>query len=189
LNSRRRRISVEEDSSRSFPRRAGPVCQIRRSSLPLTIILAVGVDSSLLASQRSFWESAGCYVTSAGSVREAIVQFRDGEYDLVLLGHSIPIESRERLTFLIRTSDTRIPVVCVADSTVGHDSFADATIRNEGDDLPLVVQELLPARNRNGCSSAICKADEKPQFSLLGDMRTLQMLWPRKPSKPGRRIR
>jgi hypothetical protein len=122
------------------------------------------------------------------SIREAIVQFRDGAYDLILLGHSIPIESRERLAFLIRTSGSRIPVVCFADSPFGHDSFADATIRNKGDDLPLVVQELLPARSRNGCSSAICKADEKPRFPLLGDMRTLQMLWPRRPSKPGRGI-
>ncbi len=76
--------------------------------MPLMHVLAVGVDSSLLASlltsQRSAWQSAGCYVTCAGSIREAIVQLRDGDFDLILLDDSIPVESRERLTLLIRSS-------------------------------------------------------------------------------------
>jgi len=58
--------------------------------MPLTIVLAVGVDSSLLASQRSVWQSAGCCIIAA-SIREAIAKLRDGDFDLVLLGHSIPI--------------------------------------------------------------------------------------------------
>jgi DNA-binding response OmpR family regulator len=150
----------------------------------LTLVLAVAVDSSLLASRRFFWESAGCYVTSAGSIREAILQFRDGDFDLILLGDSIPIESRERLTFLIRASGSGIPVVCVTDSPGDHDSFADATIRNDGDDLLLVMEELLAARkSRRG--SAAFEADEAPQFHLLGDVRTLQMLWPRNTFKTG----
>jgi len=111
--------------------------------MPLAVILAVGVDSSLLASQRPVWLSAGYYVTFAGSIREAILQFRDGDFDLIILDHSIPIESRERLTFLIRATGSQIPVVCVADSPGGHYSFADATIGNEPDDFLQVIRELL----------------------------------------------
>ena len=111
--------------------------------MPLAVILAVGVDSSLLASQRPVWQSAGYYVTFAGSIREAILQFRDGDFDLIILDHSIPIESRERLTFLIRATGSQIPVVCVADSPGGHYSFADATIGNEPDDFLQVIRELL----------------------------------------------
>ena len=110
--------------------------------MPLAVILAVGVDSSLLASQRPVWQSAGYYVTFAGSIREAILQFRDGDFDLILLDHSVPIESRERLTFLIRATGSQIPVVCVADSPGGHYSFADATIGNEPDDFLQVIREL-----------------------------------------------
>jgi len=143
------------------------------------------MDSSILANQKPFWESAGCYVTAVASIREAIVQFRDGDFDLILLGCSIPTESRERMTFLIRTSGSRIPVVCVADTSGGHDSFADATIRNEGDDLLQVVEELLAARSENACGRTAHNADEGPQFHLLGEMRTIQMLWPRKPSRRG----
>ena len=155
--------------------------------MSLTIILAVGVDSSLLASQRPFWESAGCNVTPVVSIREAIVQFRDGDFDLILLGYSIPIESRERLTFLIRASGSRIPVICISDSPGDHDVFADATVRNEGNDLLQVIEEL--SATRNGLGSESCEADERPQPHLMGDMRTLQMLWPRRTSKPGGGIR
>ena len=76
--------------------------------MPPTVVFAVGVDPSVLVSQRSVRQSAGCYVTSAGSIREAIVQLGDGDLDLILLGDSVPIESRERLTFLIRASRSQI---------------------------------------------------------------------------------
>jgi|ERR1700734_2923223 DNA-binding response OmpR family regulator len=122
--------------------------------MSLTLILAVGMDSSLLATQRPIWQSAGYLVTPAGSIREAIIQIRDGDFDLVLLFHSIPTESRERLTFLIRSSGSRIPVVCVAESSSGHDSFADATIRNEPDSLLQGIGESLAKRVRTGAATA-----------------------------------
>lgn len=116
--------------------------------MPLTFALAVGVDSSLLAIQRPVWQSAGCHITSVESIKEAIVQLRDGDFDLILLDQSIPVENRERLTFLIRTSGSRIPVVCVTDDHDGHDSFADAATRNGPDDLLPVVGEVLAKRVR-----------------------------------------
>jgi len=84
--------------------------------MPLAAVLAIGVDLPLLASQRPVWQSAGYNITSAGSIREAIVQLRGGNFDLILLDHSIPIESRDRLTFLIRASGSGIPVVSIRDS-------------------------------------------------------------------------
>lgn len=151
--------------------------------MPLRIILAVGMDSSFLASQRTLWQSAGCYVTSAGSIREAIVQFRDGDFDLILLGHSIPIESRERLTFLIRACGARIPVVYVTDSSGCQDSFADATVCNEGEDLLQVIKQLA-SRSQEGSGDEVRESDCEARPHLMGDVRTLQMLWPRNASKP-----
>ncbi len=129
--------------------------------MPLTPVLAVGADSSLLASQRPDWQSSGYLVTSAGSIREAIVQLKEGDFDLVLLFHSIPPESRERLTFLIRSSGMRVPVVCVVDSSSGHDSFADATIRNEPDNLLRGIGELLAARVKIHPPSAAMQIDSR----------------------------
>ena len=114
--------------------------------MPLTVLLAVGLDSSLLESQRSVWQSAGYHVTSADSIREGIAQFHKGDFDLVLLSHSIPAESRERLTFLIRASGSRIPVICVSDSSSSCDSFADATVQGGQDNLLRGIENLLAKR-------------------------------------------
>ncbi len=117
--------------------------------MSLTVVLAVGLDSSLLAAQNSVWQSAGYFVTSTGSIREAITQIRDGDFDLVLLGHSIPTDSRERLTFLIRAIGSRTPVVSVTDSSTGCDLFADATIRNEPSNLLQSIGELMAERAKS----------------------------------------
>jgi hypothetical protein len=123
-----------------------PYIPILEVIMSLTVILAVGLDSSLLESQSSVWQSAGFIVTSTGSIREAIVQIRDGDFDLVLLGHSIPTDSRERLTFLIRAIGSQTPVVSITDSSTGCDSFADATIRNEPSTLLQSIGEIMAER-------------------------------------------
>jgi DNA-binding NtrC family response regulator len=121
--------------------------------MPLTVVLAVGLDSSLLEGQSSVWQSAGYVITSTGSISEAISQFRYGDFDLVLLGHAIPTDSRERLTFLIRASGSRIPVVCVTDSSTHCDSFADATLRNEPSNLLESIGELMAERAKSPAPS------------------------------------
>lgn len=114
--------------------------------MPLTVLLAVGLDSSLLGIHGPAWQSAGYFVTSTTSIREAILHVNEGDFDLVLLGHSIPAQSRERLTFLIRASGSRIPVVCVTNSSSDSDKFADATIPNEPEHLLQSIAELLAQR-------------------------------------------
>jgi hypothetical protein len=147
------------------------------------IVLAVGVDSALLANERALRRSAGCHFAYAGSIREAIVQLRDGSFDLVLLGFSIPIESRERLTFLIRASGSRIPVVSIADTPAGHDSFTDRTIRNEPEDLLRAIGELLATRGRGRAAFEAREEEDRPLLHPLRNVRTLQMLWARNSSK------
>jgi len=119
---------------------------ILETFMPLTVVLAVGLDSSLLAGQSSVWQSAGYFVTSTWSIREAIGHIREGDFDLVLLGHTIPADNRERLTFLIRASGSRTPVVYITDSANHRDSFADATIRNEPTSLLQSIGELMAKR-------------------------------------------
>ena len=114
--------------------------------MSLTIVLAVGLDSSLLAGQSSVWQSAGLIVTSTGSVTEAIGHIKDGDFDLVLLGHSIPTDNRERLTSLIRAIGSRTPVVSITDCSTDCDSPADATIRNETSNLLQRIGELMAER-------------------------------------------
>jgi len=114
--------------------------------MTVTVILAVGADSLLLENQTSFWQSAGYFMTPVHSIREAIERFKGGDFDLVLLGHSIPAESSERLTFLIRAFGSRIPVVCITESSGDCSAFAGATIRNEPQELLVGIGELVQER-------------------------------------------
>jgi hypothetical protein len=114
--------------------------------MPFTLILAVGLDSSLVAGQRSAWQSAGYFVTTAKSIREAIVRLREGDFDLVLLGQSISPESRDRFTILIRASGSRTPVISITDSPKGCDSFADLAVGNEPAILLKSIREFMAKR-------------------------------------------
>jgi len=85
--------------------------------------------------------SAGYFVSSAASMCGAMEQFSEGDFDLVLMGQSIPAESRERLTMMIRALGSRVPVACVAESSSYFDALEAAigesgpraVVRNIGD--------------------------------------------------------
>ena len=116
----------------------------------LTVVLAVGLEPSLLATQSTEWKSAGYIVQSAGSLREAIGHFRDGDFDLVLLGNSISVENRERLTFLIRASGAQTPVVLMESRSADFDSLADATLKNDSSEILTGLGELLGKADKLG---------------------------------------
>jgi hypothetical protein len=61
----------------------------------------------------------------------------------VLLGDALSVESKERLTYLIRSSGSHTPVVSIASPSGECDSFADATIRNDSIALLQGMDELL----------------------------------------------
>jgi DNA-binding response OmpR family regulator len=119
------------------------------------VILAVGLDSSTFETPTLVWQSAECIVRSVGSVRDAIAQFKDGDFDIVLLGHTIPADSRERLTFLIRKSGSRVPVVCISNSSSECDSFADATINNEPINILETIGGLIAHRAKMPAASVV----------------------------------
>jgi hypothetical protein len=111
--------------------------------MPIAVVLAVGLDSLELASQKPLWNSAGFIVVPASTIRDAIDHFKTGDFDLVLLGNSLSIENKERLTFLIRKSGSHTPIVCIGNSPVDSHSFADATLRSELADLLAGIRDLL----------------------------------------------
>jgi DNA-binding response OmpR family regulator len=57
---------------------------------------------------------AGYLVESASSIGEAIDLFREGDFDLVVLCHSIPAQEGDSFIRLIRASGSSVPIVCVA---------------------------------------------------------------------------
>ena len=111
--------------------------------MPLTVVLAVGLDSWPLATQTRVWRSAKYFVVSADSIGEAIDLFNDGDFDLVLLGHYISIENRERLTSLIRASGSQTPVASIWNFSRDSDWFADSTLKNDSSTQLTWLRELF----------------------------------------------
>src|SRR5258706_4056666 len=96
--------------------------------MPLTIVLSVGFDLSLLRARGLVLESAGYLVESASTVKGAADRFQSSDFDLVLLCHSVPRKDRDRLTSLIRASGSRTPIVSIAGNLGECDAFANATL-------------------------------------------------------------
>ena len=111
--------------------------------MPLTVVLAVGLDPWLLVTHTRDWRSAGYFVDSADSIGEAINLFTDGGFDLVVLGDSVSIENRHRRTSLIRASGSEASVACIGISAAAHDSLSDAQLMNDSITPVAGLRELL----------------------------------------------
>jgi CheY-like chemotaxis protein len=116
--------------------------------MAIAVVLAIGFDPWQIEVQRTVWISAGCFVTAAQSMREALGEFMGGDFDLVLLNHSIPAEDRDRLTSWIRASGSRTPVAYITDSPGNPEDLAYSTIQNEPHALPRRIGELLTTQTR-----------------------------------------
>ena len=110
--------------------------------MPLTIVLSVGPDASLLETRNIVLHSAGYLVESASSVNEAAHRFLAGDFDLVILCHSVPTRERERLTCLIRASGSRTPIISISGNLRQCDAFATATIE-DGPNFLIGVRAVL----------------------------------------------
>jgi len=116
--------------------------------MPVTVVLAVGLDSWMLSAQSAAWKSAGFVVISVSSVKAAIDHFRVGDFDLVLLGRSFPAEIKERLAFLIRASGSRTPVVSLANARGDIDTFADVTLGGDPGEFLTEMKQLVASTAR-----------------------------------------
>ena len=123
--------------------------------MAVTVVLAVGLDSWLLATENRTWRSAGCFVVSAESIAEAIRLFNDGDFDLVVVGDCISVEKRERLTSMIRTLGSQTPVACIGNSSTNSDSFADATLKDDSSTLVTGLRELIAKESKMRVAPAI----------------------------------
>jgi DNA-binding response OmpR family regulator len=115
-----------------------------------SVILAVCLDPMFPGAEGAAWRSAGLVVLAANSIKEAINHFKAGDFDLALLGRSIPVDARERLAFLIRATGSQVPVICIADSSGHHDSFADATFEHGSNKLLSGIGDILKSKTNMG---------------------------------------
>ena len=129
--------------------------------MPLTVVLAVGLDSSLLERQSPAWQSPGYIVTFTNSIKEAISRLREGDFDLVLLGYSISAASRERLTFLILSTGSQIPIVEVPGFSADCDTYAGTTIKKQSMDFLEGIGVIMADLARSSSSMPAITRSEK----------------------------
>jgi DNA-binding response OmpR family regulator len=112
----------------------------------LTIILHIGEDALLLETRSLILRSAGYVVESVRSLKQAAEQFLAGDFDLVILCHSIPSKDRDRLSCWIRASGSRTPVATISEGPGQWDEFADANLDSDPKKLLTGIKTALGAR-------------------------------------------
>jgi DNA-binding response OmpR family regulator len=111
--------------------------------MSLAVVLAVGLDPQLLDTRRMLLQSAGYIVATARSIKEAFHLFVNGDFDLVVLCHTIPEKDRDGLTWMIRASGSRTPVVTISTLAGQRDFFADATLETDPSKFLGGIRDLL----------------------------------------------
>jgi len=115
--------------------------------MPNTLVLAVGHDPMLLETRSQVLRAAGYTVVSTLSLNKSIVYFLEGDFDLILLCHSIPVAGRERVARLMREHAPRTPIVTVVSYLGENDPFADASIENDPERMVAALREFLQRRD------------------------------------------
>jgi CheY-like chemotaxis protein len=108
-----------------------------------TLVLSAGSDHVVLATRELILRSAGHIVVSAASIKEAVQQFRDGDFDLIILCHTLPQKDCQRLICFIRASGSRIPIASVSGGLGEYDAFADTVLEMEPTAFLAGIQDLL----------------------------------------------
>jgi DNA-binding response OmpR family regulator len=98
-------------------------------------ILSAGRDRPLLTTRNRVLEEAGYLVTSTSTAAATVENFFDGDFDLVVLCHSIPLEERERVATLVRMHSPSTPVIALADLPTRRFNIGDLTVDSDANSL------------------------------------------------------
>ena len=117
--------------------------------MPHAVVLMIGRDRLLVETRSEVLRTAGYTVIPAYTGRQAIEEFARGNFEVVLLCHSIPADGREQLASILREHKSRTPIVCVGCFDGQFDAFADATIESDPKELIHSLRYVL-YRNKSG---------------------------------------
>ena len=113
--------------------------------MPRNTILSAGRDRLLLFTRNRVLEEAGYSITPATTATETVERFFAGDFDLIVLCHSIPLEERERIATLVRMHSPSTPVIVLADLPTRKYEFGDMTIDSDATSLLRALPEALAA--------------------------------------------
>jgi CheY-like chemotaxis protein len=110
------------------------------------LILSAGRDAYLLKKRNDALTEAGYIVVSASSSYEAIERLLNGDFDLVLLCHSLSNEERKRLAGIVKNYSPATPVVLIADMDGQQYEYATRTVRCYPEQILAAVKNMLETR-------------------------------------------
>jgi DNA-binding NtrC family response regulator len=124
--------------------------------VPEIAVLHVGKDSTLLSTRSEVLRRAGFYVVPTASTVQAMKLFLAGDFDLVIICHSVPADERRSLANLVHSHSSSIPVVLITVS-YENDLTVDATVQNDPRTLLINLPEILRERSRaRGRDERLC---------------------------------
>lgn len=110
--------------------------------MPLSL-LSAGRDPILVKTRNQVLASLGCSVTPALTSAELVNRFFDGDYDLLVLCHTIPPEERRKVLRMVKVYRPSMHVVVVGDLL--DDSFADVPLHLEVRNVAHTPEALVEA--------------------------------------------
>jgi len=111
-------------------------------------ILSISYDAALLDTRRMLLQAAGYEVTSAVGFAEAL-ELCDGDFDLVIMGHSIPGKDKRAIVKELREHGCVAPVVSLL--RIGEKSIPEAShTADPGDPQGMLetISQILSDRGR-----------------------------------------
>jgi CheY-like chemotaxis protein len=115
--------------------------------MPIVLILSVGIDSPLLNTRQRLLQSAGYVVVSVQSAKEAVDCFLAGDFDLVLLCHSLSERDRNTVARLIRASGSFTPVLTISEYVGQQDVVASTPVESGPEQLLAGIKDVLRIQN------------------------------------------
>lgn len=108
------------------------------------VILNVGHDSFLLSTRHMVLQSAGYIVESTSSIARALKSLREGDFDLVVVCHSLTHGERTNLTNIIRETGSAIPVILLsATNAPGGSRSVNVSSGSEPSELLHNIESIL----------------------------------------------
>jgi len=108
------------------------------------LILSAGRDADLLKRRNAALTEQGYKLAAASNSFEVVDKLLNGDFDLVLLCHTIPEQDRQRLARIIGSYTPSTPVLFISETERGgYDSSARA-VRCRPDQLLHTVAKSLP---------------------------------------------
>lgn len=113
-------------------------------------ILSLATDSSLLTLRAMILQAAGYEVSSASNLLQVIEAYKSGDFDLVLIGHTINGQEKRRISAKLRELETRGSVLelCLVSPEIPN---VDYWMIEAGPQVLLErIQEIFDSDGNNG---------------------------------------